>query len=79
MAWRWWYYGDFFPNTFHAKSGGGAYWEQGVVFLVHALFASGVVFALPLLGVAPLVARRDATATPLLALGSPSRPRTAST
>ncbi|MEW5739535.1 MAG: hypothetical protein AB1938_11450 [Myxococcota bacterium] len=67
-AWRWWYYADFFPNTFHAKSGGSAYWAQGVIFLVHTLFASGVVFALPLLVVAPLVALREVSATPLLAL-----------
>jgi len=40
-AWRWSYYGDFFPNTFHAKSGGGAYWSQGRTYLAHALLTSG--------------------------------------
>ncbi len=28
-AWRLWYYGDFFPNTFYAKSGDRAWWGQG--------------------------------------------------
>jgi hypothetical protein len=30
--WRVAYYGDFFPNTFYAKSGGQAWWDQGVFY-----------------------------------------------
>ena len=44
---RWAYYGDFFPNTFRAKSGGGAYWSQGFVYLTHGVLASGLVLAVP--------------------------------
>lgn len=29
------YYGEFYPNTFYAKSGLGAYWSQGWVYLAH--------------------------------------------
>lgn len=41
--WRWRYYGEFFPNTFHAKSGGGSYFSQGYVYLTHAFMVSGAV------------------------------------
>jgi hypothetical protein len=30
--WRLVYYGDWLPNTFYAKDGGGAYWSQGWVY-----------------------------------------------
>lgn len=29
---RWAWYGEFFPNTFHTKSGGGSYWSQGFIY-----------------------------------------------
>ncbi len=44
-AWRWSYYGQFFPNTYYAKSGGGSYFSQGYVYLVHAFLVSGAVLA----------------------------------
>lgn len=44
---RWGYYGDFVPNTFRTKSGGGAYWSQGLVYLTHGFLASGLVLAIP--------------------------------
>jgi len=31
-VWRLAYYGDFFPNTFYAKSGGRAWWGQGLTY-----------------------------------------------
>ncbi len=33
VAWRIWYYGDFFPNTYYAKSGNLAWWSQGWAYL----------------------------------------------
>ncbi len=32
---RWAYYGEFFPNTYYAKQGLGAYWSQGWVYFDH--------------------------------------------
>ncbi|MCC6338239.1 MAG: DUF2029 domain-containing protein [Myxococcales bacterium] len=64
--WRWWYYADFFPNTFHTKSGGGAYWSQGLVYLTHALLASGAVVLLPWVVAAPVLVRQDSSARPLV-------------
>ncbi|MBI5765301.1 MAG: hypothetical protein HZA51_17455 [Planctomycetes bacterium] len=34
IAWRLWYYGDFFPNTYYAKSGNLAWWSQGWAYLM---------------------------------------------
>lgn len=34
VAWRVWYYGDFFPNTYYAKSGNLAWWSQGWAYLL---------------------------------------------
>ncbi|HEX6274438.1 MAG TPA: hypothetical protein VFZ53_15455 [Polyangiaceae bacterium] len=45
---RWAYYGDFYPNTYYAKSGGEAYFKQGGRYLLITLFASGAFVALPL-------------------------------
>jgi hypothetical protein len=44
---RWHYYGDFFPNTYYAKSGGDAYFTQGAVYLWVSGLAAGVVAVLP--------------------------------
>ena len=33
QAWRWWYYGDFFPNTYYAKSAYLAWYSQGWTYL----------------------------------------------
>jgi arabinofuranosyltransferase len=32
---RWLYYGAFFPNTYYAKDGLGAYWSQGIIYFLH--------------------------------------------
>ncbi|HEY3498889.1 MAG TPA: hypothetical protein VGK73_29560, partial [Polyangiaceae bacterium] len=45
---RWWYYGDFFPNTYYAKSGGSFYFSQGTVYLWVSGLAAGAVGSLPL-------------------------------
>jgi hypothetical protein len=45
---RWAYYGDFYPNTYYAKSGGDAYFKQGGRYLLITFFASGAFIALPL-------------------------------
>ncbi len=31
--WRWSYYGEFLPNTFYVKAGGGIFYRQGLVYL----------------------------------------------
>ena len=33
LAWRRGYYGDWLPNTYYAKSGGFAWWSQGLAYL----------------------------------------------
>ncbi len=47
VALRWWYYGDLVPNTFHAKSGGLPYYDQGLRYLLISGTLSGLLFALP--------------------------------
>lgn len=34
VAWRVWYYGDLFPNTYYAKSGNLAWWSQGWAYFL---------------------------------------------
>lgn len=41
FLWRWNAYGDFYPNTYYAKSGMLAYWEHGRVYAWHFLLAGG--------------------------------------
>lgn len=48
FAWRWSYYGDFWPNTFYAKSGDKLYFDQGVVYLLVSILGSGLWAVLPL-------------------------------
>ena len=59
FAWRWQYYGDLLPNTFYAKTGGGAQqWLRGLDYAVD--FA--LIFGGPLLlfaAAAPLAAFAD--------------------
>lgn len=43
---RWLYYSDPFPNTFHAKSGLGAYWSQGALYWLEFSLATGLLFFL---------------------------------
>ncbi|MEE2644098.1 MAG: hypothetical protein VYD19_04120, partial [Myxococcota bacterium] len=38
---RWRAYGDLFPNTYYAKSGGSSYWSQGGIYLWSFLVGSG--------------------------------------
>jgi hypothetical protein len=45
---RWRYYGDFFPNTYYAKSGGSSYFSQGWVYVLASLLATGVLLLVPL-------------------------------
>lgn len=47
-AWRTHYYGDFFPNTYYAKSGDLWYAEQGVRYLLINIVAAGLTLCLPL-------------------------------
>lgn len=56
---RYAYYGDFFPNTYYAKSGGDAYFSQGSVYLAVSLICAGLIGILPLAAIS--VIRRRAT------------------
>jgi len=67
FSWRWSAYGDLFPNTFYAKSGGGAYWTQGGVYLTHFLLTSGGWIWLPLFVVTLRFPARDRDETRLRA------------
>src|SRR5690606_13954797 len=40
FAWRWWTYGSLVPHTFAVKVP-GAYWEQGLFYVAHAVLTSG--------------------------------------
>lgn len=40
FAWRYAYYGFLLPNTFYVKSGGGAYYGQGIVYVLSFVLAS---------------------------------------
>ncbi len=48
FAWRWSYYGDFFPNTYYAKNADQAYFTQGLRYLALSGWSSGLWAALPL-------------------------------
>lgn len=47
-AWRWSYYGDFFPNTYYAKNGGLFYFSQGARYLALSGMSAGMWAAMPL-------------------------------
>jgi hypothetical protein len=47
FALRWSYYGDALPNTFYAKSGGGAYYTQGLRYLFISALVAGALGVLP--------------------------------
>lgn len=47
FAWRWSYYGDFFPNTYYAKSANLFYFSQGFRYLSISGFSTGLWMALP--------------------------------
>lgn len=44
---RWRYYGDFFPNTYYAKSASLANWPQGATYLAVALVTAGLWAVIP--------------------------------
>jgi hypothetical protein len=48
FAWRVHYYGDWFPNTFYAKSASDAYFAQGFVYLASSLLFGGLLWIGPL-------------------------------
>ena len=74
FAWRWSYYGDFFPNTYYAKSANLWYFTQGGRYLMISGFSTGLWVALPaaIFGVIHFrrlfIARFAAIATPLFLL-----------
>ncbi len=52
---RWAYFGELLPNTFHAKSGGGAYWSQGAIYWAEFSLATSLWILVPLVLLAALV------------------------
>ncbi len=55
LAWwcgRWAWYGEFFPNTFHTKSGADSNWAQGLVYWQDLALTTQVWLCLPLAGLA---------------------------
>ncbi|MCA9527988.1 MAG: hypothetical protein KC549_16990, partial [Myxococcales bacterium] len=59
FLWRWHAYGDVFPNTYYAKSGGSSYYSQGVIYLAVWVFTSGAWLWLPLLGLLAIARPRS--------------------
>lgn len=47
FAWRWSYYGDFFPNTYYAKNAHLFYFKQGFRYLGISGWSTGLWVALP--------------------------------
>ncbi|MHB8873680.1 MAG: hypothetical protein ACYC8T_08340 [Myxococcaceae bacterium] len=62
---RWRVYGDFFPNTYYAKSGGETYLSQGWVYLTHYLATTGAWLGMPLLAVLAFARPRSRAGTAL--------------
>jgi hypothetical protein len=60
---RWKVYGEFFPNTYYAKSGGETYTEQGKVYLTHFLTTTGAWLVLPTFLLAGVRSTRSRTDT----------------
>lgn len=48
FAWRWSYYGDFFPNTYYAKNAYLSYFSQGARYIALSGMSGGLWAALPL-------------------------------
>jgi hypothetical protein len=67
---RYLYYGDLFPNTYYAKSGGDAYFSQGFKYVGISVVCAGLLGVLPLAGFA-VFRRRGALFGRFLALGVP--------
>ncbi len=64
---RWRVYGDIFPNTYYAKSGGLSYFRQGSVYLFHFMATTGGWIWLPLFGLSLAGRPRDRNETRLRA------------
>ena len=62
FAWRTLYYGDLFPNTYYAKSGGEAYFEQGFRYLGISGISGGLWAIVPVALLGMIVYRRTLTA-----------------
>ncbi len=61
FLWRWQYYGDFYPNTFYAKSADQAYFSQGGIYLLVSTLAMGAWALLPLAAIGAAAHRRALT------------------
>jgi arabinofuranosyltransferase len=57
--WRWHYYGDFFPNTYYAKSANLSYFQQGAIWLGVSLTSAGLWAVAPLILFALVHRRRE--------------------
>ena len=53
------YYGDFYPNTYYAKSGGASRFGQGFTYVGLSALAAGLIGVLPLAGWAAFRRRSD--------------------
>jgi len=58
FIWKRYYYGDWMPNTFYAKSADKTYFEQGINYLLITIIGSGLWLTLPLVAVGGFTARR---------------------
>lgn len=71
---RWKAYGDFYPNTYYTKSGGGSYWSQGSVYALHFVTTSGAwlwVFAAVIAVLGPLRSRNETRLRAFALLATP--------
>src|SRR5262245_48760699 len=65
VVWKLRYYGDFFPNTYYAKSAGLAWWSQGWTYVrLYLQKYWPLALAIPAAAVAWGLSRRGTTATP---------------
>jgi hypothetical protein len=67
---RWSYYGIPLPNTYYAKTSGGAYFGQGVMYLFVSTVGAGLTAVLPL-AIYGLVKRRRELAAQIVAVAAP--------
>ncbi len=68
LAFRLAYYGDWVPNTYHAKVGGRTWLSMGGLYLASFAIEYGVLFWAPLLAAAGIAAGRGAAPAPRPAL-----------
>jgi hypothetical protein len=67
---RWSYYGLLLPNTYYAKTSGGSYFDQGVMYLVVSAVGAGLIAVVPL-AIYGLVIRRRELAAQIVAISVP--------